>query len=136
MLSYICAKLFFGRVVVKNQHKIPLKGPLMFVANHKNMILDPGMVRYSCKRNLYYLVKHTLFENRLIGWIFKNANAIPVYRRQDDPNLVLKNFETFNEAYNLFEKGRCLIIFPEGVSLAGRAILKIKTGAARNSIKR
>ena len=61
MLSYICAKLFFAKVVVKNQHKIPLEGPLIFVANHRNMILDPGMVRYSCKRNLHYLAKHTLF---------------------------------------------------------------------------
>ena len=105
MLSYICAKLFFGKVVVKNQNKIPSSGPLIFVANHRNMILDAGMIRYSCKRNLYYLAKHTIFENKILGWIFKNANAIPVYRHQDNPNLVSKNIESFNAAYNIFKSG-------------------------------
>lgn len=131
MLSYICAKLFFAKVVVKNQHKIPLEGPLVFVANHRNMILDPGMVRYSCKRNLYYLAKHTLFLNKIQSWVFKRAGAIPVYRRQDDPNLVSKNRDTFENAYQLFKSGKCLILFPEGISLAARTLFKIKTGAAR-----
>lgn len=117
--------------MIKNQYKIPSKGPLIFVANHGNMILDPGMVRYSCKRNLHYLAKHTLFENRFIAWIFKNANAIPVYRKEDNPSLISKNTETFDESIQLFENGKCLILFPEGISISSRALLKIKTGAAR-----
>ena len=131
MLSYICAKLFFGKVVIRNQDKIPSSGPLIFVANHRNMILDAGMIRYSCKRNLYYLTKHTIFENKILGWIFKNANAIPVYRHQDNPNLVSKNIESFNAAYNIFKRGKSLMIFPEGISFAARTLFKIKTGAAR-----
>ncbi len=130
-LSYICAKLFFGRVVVKNQHKVPKDGPLIFVANHRNMILDPGMVRFSCGRTGYYLAKHTLFTNRIQNWVFRNAGAIPVYRRQDDPNMTSRNKDTFESAYEIFENGKCLILFPEGISLAGRTLFKIKTGAAR-----
>jgi len=130
-LSYICAKLFFGRVVVKNQNKVPTSGPIIFVANHRNMILDPGMIRYSCNRNLYYLAKHTLFSNKIQNWILRKAGGIPVYRREDDPKLISKNKDTFELAYNLFEDGKCLILFPEGVSLASRTLLKIKTGAAR-----
>ena len=130
-LSYICAKLFFGRVVVKDQKLVPKSGPLIFVANHRNMILDPGMVRYSCGRTGYYLAKHTLFLNKIQSWIFLKAGAIPVYRKQDDPNLTSKNKDTFDLAYNIFEEGKCLILFPEGISLAGRALFKIKTGAAR-----
>ena len=130
-LSFICAKLFFARVVVKNQNKVPKSGPLIFVANHRNMILDPGMIRYSCNRNLYYLAKHTLFVNKIQNWIFRKAGAIPVYRREDDPKLISKNKDTFESAYNLFENGKCLILFPEGISLASRTLLKIKTGAAR-----
>ena len=127
MLSYICAKLFFAKVVVKNQHKIPLSGPLIFVANHRNMILDPGMIRYSCKRNLHYLAKHTLFLNKIQSWVFKHAGAIPVYRRQDDPSLVSKNRDTFENAYQLFKNGKCLILFPEGISLAARTLFKIRS---------
>ena len=131
ILSFICAKLFFARVVVKNKNKVPISGPLIFVANHRNMILDPGMIRYSCNRNLYYLAKHTLFLNKIQNWIFRKAGAIPVYRREDDPKLISKNKDTFASAYNLFENGKCLMLFPEGISLASRTLLKIKTGAAR-----
>ncbi len=130
-LSFICAKLFFGRVVIKNQHKVPTSGPLIFVANHSNMILDPGMVRYSCNRNTYFLAKHTLFLNKIQNWVFRKAGAIPVYRRQDDPKLTSKNKDTFESAYELFEDGKCLVLFPEGISVATRALFKIKTGAAR-----
>ena len=131
MLTYICIKLFFGKVVIKNQDKIPSKGPLIFVANHRNMILDAGVIKYSCKRNLFYLAKHTIFENRILGYLFRNANSIPVYRRQDDPNLVKKNIESFNETYDIFKRGESLMIFPEGISFAARTLFKIKTGAAR-----
>ena len=95
------------------------------------MILDAGVVRYSCKRNLFYLAKHTIFNNKILGWLFKNANAIPVYRHQDDPALVSKNAESFNAASDVFRRGKCLIIFPEGISFAARTLFKIKTGAAR-----
>ena len=131
MLTYICIKLFFGRVVIKHQNKIPSKGPLIFVANHRNMILDAGVVKYSCKRNLFYLAKHTIFENKILGYLFRNANSIPVYRRQDAPELVKKNVESFNETYDIFKKGKSLMIFPEGISFAARTLFKIKTGAAR-----
>ena len=95
------------------------------------MILDPGMVRYSCNRNTYFLAKHTLFLNKIQNWVFRKAGAIPVYRRQDDPRLTSKNKDTFESAYELFEDGKCLVLFPEGISLATRALFKIKTGAAR-----
>ena len=98
------------------------------------MIVDPGVIRYSCKRNVYFLAKHTLFKNKFMSWIFRNANVIPVYRRHDDPSLVSKNEDSFNESYKLFEEGKCIAMFPEGISLAVRAILKIKTGAARISL--
>ena len=98
------------------------------------MILDAGMVRYSCRRNLYYLAKHTLFTNKLIGWFFRQANGIPIYRREDAPNMTLKNQDSFREVYKLFEGGKCLNIFPEGISIASSSLLKIKTGAARMAL--
>ena len=47
-LSFICAKLFFARVVVKNKNKVPTSGPLIFVANHRNMILR-------CNKHINYI---------------------------------------------------------------------------------
>ena len=92
------------------------------------------MVRYSCRRNLYYLAKHTLFQSRMLGWIFRNANGIPIYRRQDDPKMISRNEDSFREVYKLFESGKCLNVFPEGISIASSSLLRIKTGAARMAL--
>ena len=121
-------------MVVRNQNKVPSNGPLIFVANHRNMILDAGMVRYSCGRHLYYIAKHTLFTNKVVGWFFRQANGIPIYRREDDPTMTSKNQDSFREVYKLFEQGKCLNIFPEGISIASSSLLKIKTGAARMAL--
>ena len=121
-------------MVVRNQYKVPASGPLIFVANHRNMILDAGMVRYSCGRHLYYIAKHTLFTNKIMGFIFRQANGIPIYRKEDDPSMTSKNQDSFREVYKLFEDGKCLNIFPEGVSIASSSLLKIKTGAARMAL--
>ena len=121
-------------MVVTNKDKVPSTGPLIIVANHRNMILDAGMVRYSCRRDLYYLAKHTLFTNKILGWIFRQANGIPIYRKEDDPSMISKNEDSFREVYKLFEQGKCLNIFPEGISIASSSLLKIKTGAARMAL--
>ena len=56
--------------IISLDEKQGKSGPLIFVANHRNMILDAGMVRYSCGRHLYYIAKHTLFTNKIMGFIF------------------------------------------------------------------
>ena len=69
-----------------------------------------------------------------MGFIFRQANGIPIYRKEDDPSMTSKNQDSFREVYKLFENGKCLNIFPEGVSIASSSLLKIKTGAARMAL--
>ena len=135
IFTVIGCSIFFGIVKSKNNSRIPKKGPLIFVANHPNMIFDPGLVRYTSSRRLYYIGKSTLFNNPIMSFMMKVLDVIPVYRSQDDPSKAYKNIDSFSECYKILEKGKCILFFPEGISLGERVLFKIKSGASRVGLK-
>jgi 1-acyl-sn-glycerol-3-phosphate acyltransferase len=131
LLAITGIRTFYDRIIVKNLRYIPESGPLIFAANHPSTMMDPIIIGYACPRRLYFLAKATLFKRPLNRWFLTRLGLIPVYRRQDDPELVDKNVETFSCCYELLEQGKSLLIFPEGISTGERIIGRIKTGAAR-----
>lgn len=130
-IAIYAVKTFFNRVIVKNRRYIPKSGPIIFAANHPNSMMDPLLVGYACKHRLHFLAKSTLFSRRLNKWFLSHLGLIPVYRRQDNPDEVQKNEEMFQACYDLLADKKCILIFPEGISIAERVLHKIKTGAAR-----
>ena len=122
---------FFRRISAQNTERIPTKGPVIFVCNHPNTMIDPLLVGMSCKRKLFFFAKSTLFKGRFKGWIMPKLQLIPVYRKQDDPSQTSKNTDTFSKGYEILEQHKAFLIFPEGISDGERRLNKIKTGAAR-----
>jgi glycerol-3-phosphate O-acyltransferase / dihydroxyacetone phosphate acyltransferase len=59
------------------------------------------------------------------------CGAIPVYRKQDDPDKMDRNTDTFAACYGAFGRGRLVAIYPEGTTHAEARVQRIKTGAAR-----
>jgi 1-acyl-sn-glycerol-3-phosphate acyltransferase len=109
----------------------PSEGPVLFVANHPNSLVDPAFVAVSAGRPVRFLAKAPLFADRLVGWLIRASGAIPVYRRQDDPALVELNASTFAAAHAALEAGDAVGIFPEGISHSGPSLAELRTGAAR-----
>jgi len=62
------------------------------------------------------------------------CGTLPIYRRQDNPELTYRNEETFRACHELFDEGGAIVIFPEGESETDREVLPLKTGAARLSL--
>jgi glycerol-3-phosphate O-acyltransferase/dihydroxyacetone phosphate acyltransferase len=124
---------FFQRIVVVGRSQIPLKGPLIFAANHPNMILDPLLVAATCKRmDTYFWAKSTLFKG-VLGWLLRHLGAVPVYRRQDLKENFTEhsNDATFEASYEVLKEGAVIFIFPEGVSYTAPHIQPLRTGIAR-----
>ena len=124
-------RIFFRRISTHNQDRSPKNGPVIFVCNHPNLVIDAWLVGMTCKRRLFFLAKSTIFKGEFITWLLIKLGIIPVYRQQDNPNEISKNEDTFARAYKILEDEGAFLIFPEGISVAERRLNKIKTGAAR-----
>lgn len=127
----IAMRLFFRRIETFNAENVPPDGAIIFVANHPNGLIDPGLVFCALPRRISFLAKSTLFSIPVVGFLIRKMEALPVYRRVDAGRDMNKNTETFRAAQNLLAQGRCVAIFPEGVSHDETALKPIKTGAAR-----
>ena len=124
-------RIFFRRISIYNNDRSPKDGPVIFVCNHPNLVIDAWLVGMTCKRRLFFLAKSTIFKGKFATWLLTKLGIIPVYRKQDNPNETINNEDTFNRAYKILENEGAFLIFPEGISVAERRLNKIKTGAAR-----
>jgi 1-acyl-sn-glycerol-3-phosphate acyltransferase len=82
-------------------------------------------------RKVHYLATAALFRNRLVGRFLRSCGAIPVYRRQDDPDKMDKNAGAFEACVTMLTAGGLVGIYPEGTTHAESRVQRIKTGAAR-----
>ena len=124
-------RVFFRKISVYDNDRSPDKGPVIFVCNHPNLVIDAWLVGMTCKRRLFFLAKSTIFKGKFATWLLTKLGIIPVYRQQDNPDEISKNEDTFVKAYNILKDDGAFLIFPEGISVAERRLNKIKTGAAR-----
>lgn len=126
----VALRVFFRRVEVVGEEQVPRSGPLMFVMNHPNALVDPGILLCLAPRPVAFLAKAPLFRSPVMGFIVKAFDSIPVYRKQDEGGVV-DNRQTFHVARERLLKGQAVAIFPEGVSHNDPKLKPLKTGAAR-----
>ena len=131
ILLNITVRLYFRRKHVTNQELIPSCKPVLFVANHQSAFMDPIVLAIYAKRSMYFLARGESFKNKLGAWFFNKLHMIPIYRKEETPELVHKNDEVFSKCYDHFKNKGALLIFPEGRSKTEPRLRKIKTGAAR-----
>ncbi|MHB8876664.1 MAG: lysophospholipid acyltransferase family protein [Myxococcaceae bacterium] len=114
-------------------HGLPqrLDGPIIFVGNHPNSLIDPALVFVITERPVTFLAKAPLFKVPVMGWLLRGLDALPVFRKQDAPSEMGKNEGTFEAASKALEQGRAITLFPEGKSHSEPQIAEIKTGCAR-----
>ncbi|MEW5739758.1 MAG: 1-acyl-sn-glycerol-3-phosphate acyltransferase [Myxococcota bacterium] len=125
--------LFYRVEVVR--HVTDLSGPVMFVGNHPNSLIDPALVFVITDRQVTFLAREPLFRAPVLGWILKGLGALPVYRKQDHPGLMEKNEGTLEAAASALAEAKAITIFPEGKSHSAPQLSDIKTGCARIALR-
>jgi glycerol-3-phosphate O-acyltransferase / dihydroxyacetone phosphate acyltransferase len=128
-LVALALRLFY-RVKVNAPSAEP-EGPVIFVGNHPNGLIDPALVFILSRRHVTFLAKAPLFRLPVIGWLLKGLGALPVYRKQDDPSQMGKNEGTLEAAREALVAGKAITLFPEGKSHSEPSLAELKTGAAR-----
>jgi glycerol-3-phosphate O-acyltransferase/dihydroxyacetone phosphate acyltransferase len=125
------ANTFFRRIDVVGIENIPAEGPVIFAGNHPNALMDGWLLIAKCERwPLYFLANAKLWNYRMLVPILRATGAVPVYRREDHDGEV-DNQQAFEKVYEIIESGKCMAIFPEGISHAESQLVRLKTGTAR-----
>jgi 1-acyl-sn-glycerol-3-phosphate acyltransferase len=121
----------FKAVDVRHPERVPAAGPVLLCVNHPNNFIDSLLVGHAVRRTVHYLATAAMFRNPVMARFLLACGAIPVYRRQDDPDKMDRNLDTFSACFAAFARGRLVAIYPEGTTHAEVRVQRIKTGAAR-----
>ena len=123
-------KIFFQRVEVVGEERIPREGPLVLVANHVNGLVDAALLVGALPVWPRMLAKSTLWKNPVIRPFVDGARAIPVYRKQDQVDTA-GNEQMFEATHEVLISGGAIALFPEGKSHNEPMLQPLKTGLAR-----
>ena len=117
----IWCKVYY-RAEIIGLENIPKEGPLIFCGNHRTY-LDPPLMVATAKRDMKFLAKGELYNNKLLaflGWVFE---AIPVKRDEKDVSAIKTSLK-------FLKSGQCIALFPEGTRNGLEKGEKVKDGVA------
>jgi 1-acyl-sn-glycerol-3-phosphate acyltransferase len=111
---------FYYKIHIKNKQNIPLKGPVLIVANHTSFF-DSIIIGYINYIPLYYIAKEELFKNKIFAFILRLCGAVPISRFKNPSAGLIKTV-------NLLKEGGSILFFPEGTRSVDNKLLPAKLG--------
>ncbi len=129
-LFRLVLRIFFRDIEIVGEEHVPSEGPVLFVSNHPNALIDPVFLLCLSPREVSFLAKEPLFRTPVISVFVKAFGSLPVYRKQDgaDPR---DNRRTIDACLEALDAGRAIALFPEGTTHSEAHLKPLKTGAAR-----
>ncbi|MCI2959064.1 1-acyl-sn-glycerol-3-phosphate acyltransferase [Agromyces atrinae] len=117
-----------------HRDRFPLEGAFVLAPNHFSEI-DPivmGAAAWKLGRAPRFLAKASLFRIPVVGWMLRTSGQIPVERAGS------KSHNALRAAEELVEKGRVVIVYPEGSLTRDPDLwpMRGKTGAVRIALER
>lgn len=123
--------LYFKKIVVNGANTIPRRGPVLFLANHQNALLDALVFAITAPRYSYFIARADVFRHSVIARLLGMLNMQPVYRIRDGIKSIPKNKQTFTWASGVLLRNECLLFFPEGNHSLLRRVRPLSKGFTR-----
>ena len=117
--KFVAQSLFDLRVY--GQDNIIEQGPALLAMNHQSF-LDPPFAGISCRREVSYLARKTLFDIPVIGGIIRRLNVIGVDRDGSD-------VAALKAVIRVLRNGGCTVVFPEGTRTRDGNLQPARAGA-------
>jgi 1-acyl-sn-glycerol-3-phosphate acyltransferase len=127
----LALRIYYKRIDIRGLEHLNASGPSIIIANHPNTLVDALLIAYVSKQPIYFLAKATLFNSKWKLRFLQRWNMIPINRPGEGAVYGVRNLESFSACFKILEKGRRILIFPEGSSYKERVLRQLKTGAAR-----
>ena len=126
-LYFIVSKvLFFVRI--EGRENIPKDRNCVLMGNHQ-CILDPLMLALCVPdREIHFMGKKELWNNKLLGWAFTKVHGFPVDRGNMDMGAIRTAMKVLGEGYTLG-------IFPEGTRSRTGHMLPLLGGASMLALR-
>lgn len=86
---------------------------MLLCIDHPNNLIDSLVVGAALWRKIHYLATAALFRNPLVARFLRACGAVPVYRKEDDPDKTEPNAAAFAACFQLLERGRLIAIYPK-----------------------
>jgi 1-acyl-sn-glycerol-3-phosphate acyltransferase len=107
---------------VYNRQYVPLQGGVLLVSNHQSY-LDPVLIAVYLERQMSYMAKSELFQNKYFAWIIRALHAFPIKQGKSDTRAIKETIKRLKEGY-------LLNVFPEGARTFTSELGPIEPGAA------
>ena len=117
--KFVAQALFDLRVY--GQDNIIEDGPALLAMNHQSF-LDPPFAGISCRREVFYLARKSLFDIPVLGFFLRRINVIGVDRESSD-------VAALKAVMRVLKSGGCTIVFPEGTRSRDGSLQPAKPGA-------
>ena len=111
-LFWIYAKVVLG-LRARGAERVPKEGGLVVAVNHFSA-LDPPMMGSTVPREISFMAKKELFENKAMRLLVRGLHAFPVDRSRNDVSAV-------KEALRRLKQGRAVGVFVQGTRSTGDA---------------
>ena len=126
-LYFIVSKVLFF-VKIEGRENIPKDRNCVLMGNHQ-CILDPLMLALCVPdREIHFMGKKELWNNKLLGWAFTKVHGFPVDRGNMDMGAI-------RTAMNVLKGGETLGIFPEGTRSKTGYMLPLLSGASMLALR-
>ena len=135
-LVRLAVGLFYRRIEVAGEENVPRGGPVLFIANHNNGLVDPMVVLHALSRRVVFVAKSTLWRIPVLRSLLDLLGCVPVVRKgEGEPGISSKGEErnrgSFERLAAEVDRGGCVLIFPEGRSHSDPRLSELRSGAAR-----
>lgn len=129
--------IYYRKFRVDNPENIPVKDtPTLVIANHQNGMMDAMAILHALyqqdRRQPIFIARGDIFKKDAVAKALKFLKILPVFRNRDGGRSdIEKDLAIFNQAAEILQKGRSLVIFPEAGHQQGHYMSTFKKGFSR-----
>lgn len=109
------------RLKVIGRELIPPTGGVIIASNHASFLDPPIMGVASWNRIIRFMARDTLFEHKLLGWLYHRFGVVPLDRTKGDVGAI-------KAAIRLLKEGHAIVLFPEGTRTTTGELQEAKGG--------